>query len=108
VLAHQGSSWRVDDGDCRWKQAQFRRFQRVAAKGIDEFPAIEDELVQFLWPGCFPCRAGSLELNGVASDGLQRRQESTVGARVLSPAETGERERKWCSPRVPLAAGNVL
>jgi hypothetical protein len=41
-----------------------------AAGGNGENPPIEDELVRFLWPGCVPRRAGALELNGVASDGL--------------------------------------
>jgi hypothetical protein len=39
-------------------------------EGNGGFPAIEDELVRFLWLGCIPHQAGSLELNGGASDGL--------------------------------------
>jgi hypothetical protein len=95
ALAHQGSSWRVDDDDYRQKRARFRRFWRGAAEGIDGFPAIEDELVQFLWLRCSTRWGGALGTRGQASDGLSGRRGDLTGARVSRAfAEMSEGERE--------------
>jgi hypothetical protein len=62
-------------------------------KGNGGSPAIEDELDQLLWPGCFPRLARDLELNGGASGGFHRRRGEFNGARVLG-SERGTRDRR--------------
>jgi hypothetical protein len=82
----------VEDG-CR-NRAQNRGFQWASAERNDGFPAIEDELVQFLWLGYFPRRAESLELNGGSSGALKRRRGISTGARVSEHREDKEFEEE--------------
>jgi hypothetical protein len=108
ALAHQGSSWRVDDDDFRRKRARFRRFRRGAAEGIDRLPPIQTSSPRFL-PLWGPMRrGGALRQHGGSSGGFQRRRDISAGARVCRDLQKRARERKnWASRLIHGGGGRL-
>jgi hypothetical protein len=70
VDSHLDDSKVFVEGNNGQRRPWLRWFCGWPAKGNGWFLVIEEEFVQFLWPGCIPHRDRSLELHGGASDGL--------------------------------------